>query len=153
VDLAGSLGEERLSASRAITLEEFEDALAKQGTVVQPGDVVLLRTGQMSAWPDREAWAETVGSGITLPVAERLIELGVRAVGGDTETVEVMPSIVEGNPHPVHVRLLIEEGIHLMEMLYLEDIARDRVFEFLFVALPPKITGATASLIRPVAIV
>jgi kynurenine formamidase len=107
----------------------------------------------MSVWPDRERWAETNGSGITLPIAERLIESGVRAVGGDTETIEVMPSIITGNPHPIHIRLLIEEGIHLIECLFLEDLARDGIYEFLFIVLPPKITGATASLVRPVAVV
>jgi len=112
-----------------------------------------VRTGQMSVWPDREAWAQTSGSGITLPVAEALLEAGVRAVGGDTEAVEVMPSVDPTNPHPVYLRLLIEEGIHLLELLYLEDLARDRVYEFLFIVLPPKISGATAAHIRPVAIV
>jgi kynurenine formamidase len=43
-------------------------------------------------------------------------------------------------------------GIQIMEMLNLEEIARDRVYEFLFVALPLKIIGGTASPIRPVAI-
>jgi kynurenine formamidase len=153
IDLAAALGYDRLPASYAVSVEEFEAALRRQGTAVRDGDVVLFRTGQMSVWPDRDRWAETSGAGITLPVAERLIESGVRAVGGDTETVEVMPSIVPGNPHPIHIRLLIEEGIHLIECLYLEDLARDGVYEFLFITLPAKITGATASLVRPVAVI
>lgn len=153
VDVATTLGYERLPASYPVSVEEFERALERQGTTIAPGDVVLVRTGQMSVWPDRERWNETSGAGITLPIADRLVEAGVRALGGDTETVEVMPSIVEGNPHPVHVRLLIESGVHLIECLYLEDLARDGTHEFLFIALPAKITGATASLVRPVAVV
>jgi len=39
-----------------------------------------------------------------------------------------------------------------MEMLNLEELAKDRVFEFLFVVLPLKIIGGTASPIRPIAI-
>jgi len=153
VDLASALSHDRLPASYPVSVAEFEAALVRQNTTIAPGDVVLFRTGQMSVWPDRERWAETNGAGITLPVAERLIESGVRAVGGDTETVEVMPSVIPGNPHPIHIRLLIEEGIHLIECLYLEDLAKDKIYEFLFITLPAKITGATASLVRPVAVV
>ena len=39
-----------------------------------------------------------------------------------------------------------------MEGLYLEQLAADRVHEFLFVALPLKIKGATGSMIDPVAV-
>jgi len=35
----------------------------------------------------------------------------------------------------------------------LEEIARDRVLEFLFAALPLRITGGTGSWLRPVALV
>ena len=57
------------------------------------------------------------------------------------------------NPQPVHTLLLIENGIHLMESLDLEALARDRVYEFLFVALPLKIRGATASMVDPLAVI
>ena len=40
-----------------------------------------------------------------------------------------------------------------VENLFLEDLARDQVYEFLFVCLPLKIQGATGSPIRPVAVV
>jgi kynurenine formamidase len=40
-----------------------------------------------------------------------------------------------------------------MESLDLEELARQRIHEFLFVALPIKIRGATASMIDPVAVV
>jgi kynurenine formamidase len=50
---------------------------------------------------------------------------------------------------------LAEQGavaIGSVELLYLEDLARDRRHEFLFVCLPLRIRGATASMVRPVAI-
>jgi kynurenine formamidase len=52
----------------------------------------------------------------------------------------------------VHAFLLPKRGIQIVEMLNLEEIARDRVYEFLFIALPLRIIGGTASPIRPVAI-
>jgi kynurenine formamidase len=53
---------------------------------------------------------------------------------------------------PVHVHLLVESGIHIIEALNLEELARDRVYEFVFVAAPLKIRGATGSPIRPLAL-
>jgi kynurenine formamidase len=51
------------------------------------------------------------------------------------------------------VAMLVERGIHLIEIMDLEAIARDRAYEFLFVALPLRITGGTGSWLRPIAIV
>jgi kynurenine formamidase len=57
------------------------------------------------------------------------------------------------NPQLVHTLLLIEKGIYIMESLYLEELARDGVSEFLFVALPVKIRGATGSMMDPIAVI
>jgi kynurenine formamidase len=53
----------------------------------------------------------------------------------------------------VHAHLLVETGIHILEVLDLEALASDRVHEFLFVAVPLRIVGATGSPIRPLAVV
>jgi kynurenine formamidase len=53
---------------------------------------------------------------------------------------------------PVHVHLLVENGIHIIECLNLEQLAQDRVYEFVFAAAPLKIRGGTGSPIRPIAI-
>ena len=53
---------------------------------------------------------------------------------------------------PVHVHLLVECGIHIVEMLNLEELAKDRVYEFTFIAAPLKIRGGTGSPIRPLAL-
>jgi kynurenine formamidase len=52
----------------------------------------------------------------------------------------------------VHVHLLVESGIHILEALNLEELAAARVYEFLFVAAPLKIRGGTGSPIRPFAV-
>jgi kynurenine formamidase len=152
VDVARHLGVDQLPQGHAISLEEFEATLAGQGTELRRGDAVLVRTGQMALWRDPEAWARTRGSGITLEVAERILEFQPSTIGADNEAVEVMPSVTPGNPHPVHVRVLIEEGIHLIENMDLERLGADGVHEFLFIAVPPKIHGATGSFVRPLAV-
>ena len=57
------------------------------------------------------------------------------------------------NPQPVHTLLLIERGIYIMESLDLEGLAGSGAREFLFVALPLAIRGATGSMIDPVAVI
>jgi kynurenine formamidase len=74
-------------------------------------------------------------------------------VGGDTETLERNPSPDPENPHPVHIELLIRRGIHIMELVHLEDLARDGVYEFTLICLPLRIRGATASMVRPIAVI
>jgi len=153
VDVPRQLGVDYLGPHYPISIDEFTAALEAQGTEIRKGDVVTVRTGIMSAWPDPEKMARTAGAGITKPIADYCAEREVRAVGTDTEACEVMPSILPDNPHPVHQRLLIKAAIHIMENLYLEDLARDSRYEFLFIGLPLKIQGATGSMIRPLAVV
>lgn len=52
----------------------------------------------------------------------------------------------------MHSYLLAERGVSLIEALWLEDLSKDRAYEFLFIASPLKMRGATASPIRPFAI-
>jgi kynurenine formamidase len=45
----------------------------------------------------------------------------------------------------------VESGIHIIEVLNLEELASDGVFEFLFVAVPMNLRGATGAPVRPLA--
>jgi kynurenine formamidase len=145
-----------LAAGEALSGEELERIAREQGTDVRRGDVVLIRTGYMSLWPDAERMAAHRGPGPDISAARWLAERGVIATGSDTETYEVQPAPDPGipaNPQPVHTHLLIERGIYMMESLDLEELSADDVHEFLFVALPLKIRGATGSMIDPLAVV
>jgi len=53
----------------------------------------------------------------------------------------------------VHVHLLVQSGVYILEALNLEELARERVYEFLFIAAPLKLRGGTGSPIRPLALV
>jgi kynurenine formamidase len=64
----------------------------------------------------------------------------------------VAPSGIAGDPEPVHRFVIGENGISIMEWVYLEQLSRDHLYEFLFVCSPLSIRGATGSLIRPLAI-
>jgi kynurenine formamidase len=152
LDVAGTRGVEALDAHEPIGPDDLRAALERAGVELRPGDVALVRTGYLAGWPDADFIAGHEQAGIDREAALFLAERGVVAVGGDTESLENLPSTTPGNPHPVHIALLLERGIYILEMVRLEELARDGVHEFCFVCLPLKIRGATGSMVRPVAL-
>jgi kynurenine formamidase len=155
LDVPAYRGVDCLPAGSPIDADELMAVAAAQGVEVQAGDVVCIRTGYMSLWPDAERMAAHRTPGPDISAARWLLERGVIATGTDTETYEVQPAPdpgPTGNPQPVHTLLLIDHGIYLLESLDLEAVARAGVHEFLFIALPLKIHGATGSMVDPVAI-
>jgi kynurenine formamidase len=154
VDIPGLKGVDLLDGQTLIGLDDTRAALERQGVEVRDGDAVFFRTGYMQVWDGEPQLAEAhMGAGIGHDVAVWLGEQGVVLVGGDTETLERNPSPDPENPHPVHIELLIRRGIHIMELVHLEDLARDGVYEFTLICLPLRIRGATASMVRPIAVV
>jgi len=110
--------------------------------------VALIRTGWARYWSDAKRFINgTKGPGPTEAGARWLSERRIFAAGSDTVAFERVPSKME-----VHVHLLVEKGIHIIECLNLEELGRDGVKEFQFIALPLKIQGGTGSPIRPVAV-
>ena len=155
-DVPGHRGIEALPAGEPVGAAELMAIESATGVAARSGDVALVRTGYLSGWPDPERLAATRGAGPDISAARLLLERGVVATGSDTETYEVQPAPDRGdpaNPQPVHTLLLIEHGIYLLESLDLEDLAAVGVHEFLFVALPLAIRGATGSMVDPVAII
>ncbi len=114
---------------------------------------MLLRTGWGALWNDPVRYitggsgSDVRGPGPEHEGAEWLSSHKIFAAGSDTVAFERVPSAM-----PVHVHLLVESGIHIIEALNLEELAADRVYEFLLIAVPMKIRGATGSPIRPIAL-
>lgn len=153
LDIPRLLGVEALGRGQAVGARELAAACESEGVTVRAGDVVLIRTGQMRYWPDEEAMAAVDGAGVSLDGARWLSSCGARAVGADTVCLEAQPSGIAGSPQPVHLHLIREHGIPILEWAFCEGLSNDEVFEFLFIALPLTILGATGSMVRPVAIV
>jgi kynurenine formamidase len=153
LDIAGNQGKDILSPDFAVTPRHLDEAVERQGVAIQKGDVVLLRTGWGAMWHDPVRYitggqgSQATGPGPEREGAQWLSSRGIFAAGSDTVAFERVPSGMA-----VHVHLLVESGIHIIEALNLEQLAAERVYEFLFVAIPLKIRGATGSPIRPVAI-
>jgi kynurenine formamidase len=124
--------------------------LEKCGVNVHEGDIALIRTGWARYWDDATRFIAGVHSpGPGLEGAKWLSERRVFAAGSDTAPFEFAPS----PEMSVHVHLLVESGIHIIECLNLEELSASGATEFIFIALPLKIRGGTGSPIRPIALI
>jgi kynurenine formamidase len=132
---------------------DLQEALRQQGITLRPGDVVLTRTGVMALWPDVHKYRLLDQPGLSLEAAQWLVETQqAMLLGADNFGVESFPSKDPDNFVPVHTYLQAERGVSLLEATWLEDLSKDRAYEFLFIASPLKLRGGTASPIRPIAI-
>jgi kynurenine formamidase len=135
-----------LNEDTEVTTADLEGAA--DGLKVGAGDVVLLRTGWAQRYRDAARYINNVKApGPGIDGARWLSSRGIFAAGSDTVAFEKVPS----SEMPVHVHLLVESGIHIIEVLNLEDLARDGVREFTFMAAPLKIEGGTGAPVRPLA--
>ncbi|WP_326793518.1 MULTISPECIES: cyclase family protein [unclassified Streptomyces] len=150
LDVAAAAGVDVLPDSHRITAEELQEVMDRQGSHIQVGDVVLIRTGRMHLWHDGSRYLHNE-AGLDRGAAELLAEAGAMIIGADNVALEVMPSVDPTNWHPVHTYLLGECGIPIMENVYLEDIAAAQLWEFVLVGAGLRLRGATASPMRPLA--
>ena len=142
-------GDSPLSAEAGIDAQMLERAEEAAGARLEAGDVALIRTGWGRYWNESRQFINGLKlPGVTLAGARWLSGRGIFAAGCDTAAFERMPSpLME-----VHVHLLVECGIHIMECLQLEELSAAGVGEFLFVAAPLKLEGATGAPLRPYAL-
>ena len=153
IDVAKYKNVVHLPPSYAITVADLQETLKKQATTLRPGDVVLTRTGVMALWPDPAKYRLADQPGLSLEAAQWLVEKQqAMLLGADNFGVESFPSKDPENFVPVHTYLQAERGVSLLEALWLEDLSKDQVYEFLFIASPLKLRGGTASPLRPLAI-
>lgn len=157
LDVARGKGVRCLEPGYAITSADLEAAERAQGVAVGSGDVLLVRTGQMSTVRDFTDWSAFHGreAGLHWETAEWLHERQVAAVAADNSMVEAS-GVLDGVVIPLHMLALCNLGIHLGEFWYLEeladDCADDGVFEFLLVAQALPIVGGTGTPVNPLAL-
>ncbi len=146
-------GDRLLEPNYEITPADLEQASKRVKVDVRAGDVVLVRTGYGAQWSNPDEYMRAAG--VSAAGSRWLIEKKVSAVGADNMAFDVMigPRDPELNATlPGHVLLLARAGIPIIENLNLEPLAAAKVHEFVFVCLPLKMRGVTASPVRPIAI-
>ena len=157
LDVARAQGVDCLRAGYAITTADLEATAARQGTRVGEGDIVLVRTGQMSTVGDFSSWNAFHGreAGLHWETAEWLHARRVAAVAADNSMVEATAQL-PGVRVPFHMLALCNLGLHLGEFWYLEalaaDCAADGVWECMLVAQALPIAGGSGSPVNPLAL-
>jgi kynurenine formamidase len=151
IDIPASKNVESLPANYRINTTDLKEALSKQNTRIQKGDVVLIRTGQGKLYEDSHKYLDQY-PGINLDAVKWLIEdQHAMLLGADNLSFEAFPPERKDNWVPVHTYLLAEKGAMFIEQMFLEGLSKDKVYEFAFIASSLKLKGASASPMRPVA--
>ena len=110
LDVARARGVERLDGGYAVTGDDLDAAEELARVQVQPGDVVLVRTGQMSVLHERGGRSRYPAPtpGLSMRSVPWLRAHDVAAVATDTLTFEVYPMERDDVFLPVHLLHLVE---------------------------------------------
>lgn len=164
VDLCAHFGRE----CRTVDYDELMGVMEADGVAVEPGDILLLRTGfaelvlEMGREPDparlHDACAALDGRDDRL--LDWITTSGVAAICADNYAVEAYPARPAPGPRPalpLHQHCLFKLGLPLAELWYLAELAawlRDHGrSRFLLTAPPLRLPGAVGSPVTPVATV
>jgi kynurenine formamidase len=158
LDVARAAGVDRLEPGHPIAETDLEAAVELARVRPEPGDVVLVRTGQMQLFRARDRVTYTTGPqpGLTVATVRWMRRHDVAAVATDTVALEVYPCEDPAVLFPVHLLQLRDMGLTQGQNFDLEALsaacADDGVYEFLLVANPEPFSGAVGSPTNPVAI-
>ena len=161
LDVGRVLGPEtgELADAYAITAADLDATADAHGVAIEPGDIVLVRTGQL-ARVRRDGWGDYAGGaapGLSLTTAGWIHRSEVAAIATDTWGFEVRPNEFDVPAfQPLHQVSIPNIGLTIGEMWDLEELAdacaSSGRYEFLLSAPPLPVTGAVGSPINPVAI-
>lgn len=156
LDVPALRGVDWLEPGDAIGPDELEKAEQAAGLRVETGDVLLVRTGRWALrdahgpWNPRERLA-----GLHASCLPWLFERRVAALGSDGVS-DVIPSRIDGVGLPIHSVAIVAMGLHLLDNLDLEPLARacreEGRWAFQLVIAPLVIARGTASPVNPIAI-
>jgi len=156
VDLPAHRGVDTLEPGYAITTDDLDEYLAAKNLEIRPGDALIVRTGFMAA--RRGKWGDYAGGpspGLSLHTAPWLRDNDVTAVATDTWGIEVLPNEIDVW-QPLHVVGLAHTGLAFGEMFDLDALSKDSradgIYEFMLVASPLPLTGASGSPVSVLAI-
>jgi kynurenine formamidase len=155
LDIPRLRGVRWLEPGDSVLPADLEEAERRQGLTVGEGDILLVRVGHATRLDELGPWdVASSKAGLHPSCAVFLSERGVVALGSDGNN-DTAPSFTEGVGFPVHVLALTAMGVHLLDYLHLDELARiceqASRWEFLFVGAPLRIAGGTGSPLNPIA--
>lgn len=149
----------------AITEEHLEATIAAQGAsaAVGPGDIVVVRTGQLSrarrGLAAGQGWGGYAGGaapGLSFTTVDWLHRTEIAAIATDTWGFEVRPNEFDHAFQPLHQVAIPNMGLFIGEMWDLEALAEacgaDGRYDFFLTAAPIRVTGAVGAPVNPIAV-
>jgi kynurenine formamidase len=159
LDVARAKGVGRLDPGYGVTADDLDAAAEVAGVQVEPGDVVLVRTGNAQLMHERQRTEYTTGArqpGLTTSCCRWSKAHDVAAVATDTLVFEVYPGEDPAALFPVHLLHLVDMGLTQGQNFDLEALsaacADDGRHTFLLEASPIPFQGAVGAPVNPVAI-
>jgi kynurenine formamidase len=156
-DVARAHGVDHFDDGYAVTGDDLDEAVARAGVTVEPGDALLVRTGQMHflRQGDRARFGNP-SPGLSTRSIEWLHDHDVAAVATDTLTFEVWPGEDPGVLLPVHMIHLVDMGLAQGQLWALDELAADCAgdgqYEFLLCATPLPLTRSVGGPVAPTAV-
>jgi kynurenine formamidase len=144
-----------LDGGTVITEADIQAGLKMYNVTLREGDAVFLHTGWgdlFKQFPAQNAEYNKHEPGIGNSAAEWLAAQKVVLVGADTWAVEVIPGEDATVAFPVHVTLLTNNGIHIIEnvrtdLIAAEAASSNRATFFLSMTVP-KAVGTTGTFVN-----
>jgi len=158
LDVVRALGHDtHLPAVYEITGADLDAALVRTGLTVEPGDVVLVRTGQMAVWRNDSKYPFSQRSpGLGLDTVGWFHDHPVGAVAVDNLTFEPIDFEDTDYHFPVQKILLRDMGLMLGQLWDLDALAADcdahGAYAALLIANPLPLTHGIGGPVAPVAI-
>jgi kynurenine formamidase len=152
VDVAAYKGVERLARGYVISVADVEGALKKQHVQVKAGDAVLFHTGWGGLWDEDAEQFLSGEPGPGMALVQWLYDRRVALTGADTWSYGPVPGEDPQRPFLVPQTMYVKLGLFGLENLATEELARRRVYEFMFVLTHAKTRGSTAAVIAPAAV-
>ncbi len=154
-DVPGFRGVDVLDPADRISAVDLEAMSESMGITVGQGDAVVVRTGWPTVFADspERYWAGEPG--LSSDAAEWLATRDISLVASDNSAISGLNA--EGRADEtveddIHMIFLWRNGIYLIEMLWLEELAAAGQSTFLFMVAPLKIVGGTGSPVNPLAV-
>ena len=149
LDLPRHQGVDWLEPGQVVDAAQLEACRAAQDVELRSGDILLVRTGWLDLFATgADGYAQP---GLGKDAVSFVDDHDISVVGADNAAIECMP-FDDNEFLCVHIALLVNRGVTLLEHLYLAELAADGCHEFLLAVGGLKVTGAAGSPINPIAI-
>lgn len=155
VDLPRLKGVDYLEPGTPVLASDIEAWERETGITIESGDVVLVRTGRWGKRADIGPYSLMGGSpGVHVSTLPLLHERDIAGLATDVG-LDVTPSGVEGVVIPTHTVAIAAMGLLIFDNIDLEELAETAArlnrWEFMFSVSPIPVSGATGSMVNPIA--